>query len=55
MTTRSNFSDELNDMLVLMDGDQPPSYYEVTIMMYRALLEVRRLEQHIRVLEDTTK
>jgi hypothetical protein len=40
-------------MTIDLEGDKPPTRQEVYTILLRALLEIRRLEHDIRVLEGT--
>jgi len=47
-----SLAEELSQMSIDMEsGENPPSYQEVYMMIFRALLEIRQLDYHIRFLE----
>jgi hypothetical protein len=46
--------DDISQMTIEMEADKPPTRQEVYTILLRALLEIRRLDHRIRVLEGTT-
>jgi hypothetical protein len=46
-------ADDISQMTVDLENDNPPTRQEVYTILLRALLEIRRLDHRIRVLEGT--